>query len=148
MSARAPPAPSRPDCERSRWRPARPRHRSLAAAWSCGCCLGLGVGTAGSGIFGEVDFSDLHIPLLRMTRIEVLLKFLSIDLLLGHCLVDRAERLVLGGPRGASPPFLARCSQRGSFQGAPARLHHLQARWSVAAGLVDDTLPGSIRSGA
>src|SRR5262245_2509638 len=96
MSARAPPAPSRPDCERSRWRPARPRHRNLAAAWSCGCCLGLGVGTAGSGIFGEVDFSDLHIPLLRMTRIEVLVKFLSIDLLLGHCLVDRAERLVLG----------------------------------------------------
>jgi hypothetical protein len=59
-------------------------------------CLGLGVGTAGTGIFGGVDFSDLRIPLLRMTRIEVLVKFLAIDALLGHCLGDRAERLVLG----------------------------------------------------
>jgi hypothetical protein len=59
-------------------------------------CLGLGGGPAGSGIFDAVDLSDLHIPLLRMTRIEVLMKFLAIDALLGHALVDRAEQLVLG----------------------------------------------------
>jgi hypothetical protein len=55
-----------------------------------------GGGPAGSGIFDAVDLSDLHIPLLRMTRIEVLMKFLAIDALLGHALVDRAEQLVLG----------------------------------------------------
>jgi hypothetical protein len=56
-------------------------------------------------VIGGGDLSNLRIPLLNVTRIEVLVNLLATDALLGHSLADRAEQLVLGVFEALPDPF-------------------------------------------